>query len=126
MCWTTVDPSRAPAGKHTLYIYHFEPYHLRGRGKVGCDQAGSGRWLSADGSRPLYQYGEGEHSGTLDLYTLGLRAFPIPLGSWGFHAHWDIFASDYGEPASSGMEQFSDAREEALPLWSLAPVRMQG
>ncbi|MBI4330742.1 MAG: NAD(P)/FAD-dependent oxidoreductase [Chloroflexi bacterium] len=29
---TLCDPSRAPAGKHTLYLYHYEPYDLKGGG----------------------------------------------------------------------------------------------
>lgn len=30
VCQTRVDPTRAPQGKHTLYVYHLEPYHLQG------------------------------------------------------------------------------------------------
>ncbi|MFC2019081.1 phytoene desaturase family protein [Chloroflexota bacterium] len=29
-CSTIYDPSRAPDGKHTLYLFHFEPYNLKG------------------------------------------------------------------------------------------------
>lgn len=29
ICWSIVDPSRAPSGKHTLYLYHYEPYSIR-------------------------------------------------------------------------------------------------
>ncbi|MBI2847627.1 MAG: NAD(P)/FAD-dependent oxidoreductase [Chloroflexi bacterium] len=29
---TIFDPSRAPEGKHTLYLYHYEPYNLKGGG----------------------------------------------------------------------------------------------
>lgn len=32
---TLADPSRAPEGKHTLYLYHFEPYSLQGKGPTG-------------------------------------------------------------------------------------------
>jgi phytoene dehydrogenase-like protein len=35
---TIVDPTRAPAGKHTLYLYHFEPYHLRDGGAAAWDK----------------------------------------------------------------------------------------
>ena len=35
---TIVDPTRAPAGKHTLYLYHFEPYHLRDGGAAAGDK----------------------------------------------------------------------------------------
>jgi len=35
---TVVDPTRAPAGQHTLYLYHFEPYHLRDGGAAAWDQ----------------------------------------------------------------------------------------
>jgi phytoene dehydrogenase-like protein len=31
-CWTIIDPSRAPEGKHTLYIYHLEPFHVKDGG----------------------------------------------------------------------------------------------
>jgi phytoene dehydrogenase-like protein len=34
---TRCDPTRAPAGKHTLYLYHFEPYHLRDGGAAAWD-----------------------------------------------------------------------------------------
>ncbi|OPL14268.1 MAG: hypothetical protein AVO39_09345 [delta proteobacterium MLS_D] len=34
---TVVDPTRAPAGKHTLYLYHFEPYNLRDGGAAAWD-----------------------------------------------------------------------------------------
>ena len=29
ICPTIYDPTRAPAGKHTLYLYHYEPYELK-------------------------------------------------------------------------------------------------
>ena len=35
---TTVDPTRAPTGKHILYLYHFEPYHLRDGGAAAWDR----------------------------------------------------------------------------------------
>ena len=35
---TIADPSRAPAGKHTLYLYHFEPYNLRDGGAAAWDK----------------------------------------------------------------------------------------
>ena len=35
VCQTRFDPTRAPEGKHTLYLYHLEPYHLQG---------GASRW----------------------------------------------------------------------------------
>jgi len=35
---TKVDPTRAPAGKHTLYLYHYEPYHLRDGGAAAWDK----------------------------------------------------------------------------------------
>ena len=35
LCQTCLDPTRAPEGKHTLYLYHLEPYHLQG---------GAARW----------------------------------------------------------------------------------
>ncbi|MBN2398399.1 MAG: NAD(P)/FAD-dependent oxidoreductase, partial [Deltaproteobacteria bacterium] len=35
---TIVDPTRAPAGKHTLYLYHYEPYRLRDGGAAAWDE----------------------------------------------------------------------------------------
>ncbi len=35
---TLVDPSRAPEGKHSLYLYHFEPYSLRDGGPARWDE----------------------------------------------------------------------------------------
>lgn len=37
-CATLFDPSRAPEGKHTLYLYHFEPYNLRKKVASGWDE----------------------------------------------------------------------------------------
>lgn len=45
ICWTLVDPSRAPAGKHTLYLYHYEPYDIR----EGAAQWDELRQATADG-----------------------------------------------------------------------------
>lgn len=35
---TIYDPSRAPAGRHTLWLYAFAPYELQGLGAKGWDQ----------------------------------------------------------------------------------------
>ncbi|MFC2018196.1 phytoene desaturase family protein [Chloroflexota bacterium] len=35
---TLADPSRAPQGKHTLYLYHFEPYNLKEGGAAKWDE----------------------------------------------------------------------------------------
>ncbi|MBI4286631.1 MAG: NAD(P)/FAD-dependent oxidoreductase [Chloroflexi bacterium] len=35
---TLVDPTRAPAGKHTLYLYFYEPYNLKDGGPQGWDK----------------------------------------------------------------------------------------
>ena len=32
-----MDPTRAPEGKHTLYLYHYEPYNLK-EGAARWDQ----------------------------------------------------------------------------------------
>lgn len=37
VCWTIVDPTRAPEGKHTLYLYHYEPYELKDGGADAWD-----------------------------------------------------------------------------------------
>lgn len=34
---TMADPTRAPEGKHTLYLYHYEPYDLRDGGAAKWD-----------------------------------------------------------------------------------------
>jgi phytoene dehydrogenase-like protein len=34
---TLVDPTRAPKGKHTLYLYHYEPYNLKDGGPARWD-----------------------------------------------------------------------------------------
>ena len=36
-CWTPLDPTRAPEGKHCLYIYHYEPYDLKDGGAAAWD-----------------------------------------------------------------------------------------
>lgn len=35
---TICDPTRAPAGKHILYLYHFEPYNLHDGGSLAWDR----------------------------------------------------------------------------------------
>jgi phytoene dehydrogenase-like protein len=35
---TMFDPSRAPEGKHTVYLYHYEPYNLFDGGPVRWDE----------------------------------------------------------------------------------------
>ena len=35
---TTFDPTRAPKGKHTLYLYHFAPYNLKDGGAARWDE----------------------------------------------------------------------------------------
>lgn len=35
---TLADPSRAPQGKHVLYLYHYEPYFLRDGGPARWDE----------------------------------------------------------------------------------------
>ncbi|MGA2670536.1 MAG: hypothetical protein ABSF21_03860 [Dehalococcoidia bacterium] len=35
---TLADPTRAPEGKHTLYLYHFEPYNLKDGGPARWDE----------------------------------------------------------------------------------------
>jgi phytoene dehydrogenase-like protein len=38
VCTTLFDKTRAPQGKHTLFLYHFEPYNLREGGAAQWDQ----------------------------------------------------------------------------------------
>ncbi len=35
---TTLDPTRAPEGKHTLYLWHYEPYNLKDGGPAKWDE----------------------------------------------------------------------------------------
>jgi phytoene dehydrogenase-like protein len=37
-CVTRLDPTRAPEGKHTLYLYHYAPYDLVDGGAIKWDQ----------------------------------------------------------------------------------------
>ena len=39
---TLHDPSRAPEGKHTIYIYHYEPYNLKDGGPARWDEIKEG------------------------------------------------------------------------------------
>ena len=38
ICLTLHDKTRTPAGKHTLFLYHLEPYHLKEGGAARWDQ----------------------------------------------------------------------------------------
>ncbi len=37
-CTTVLDPTRAPAGKHTLYLWHYMPYYLKDGGPKKWDE----------------------------------------------------------------------------------------
>jgi len=37
-CPTLADPTRAPEGKHTLYLYHYAPYNLKDGGPARWDE----------------------------------------------------------------------------------------
>ncbi|MGB5156128.1 phytoene desaturase family protein [Desulfobacterium sp. N47] len=37
-CSTVLDPTRAPAGKHTLYLWHYVPYYLKDGGPAKWDE----------------------------------------------------------------------------------------
>jgi phytoene dehydrogenase-like protein len=38
VCQTMLDPTRAPKGKHTLYLYHYAPYDLADGGPQKWDE----------------------------------------------------------------------------------------
>jgi len=40
ICATRYDPTRAPEGKHTLYLYSFQPYELKDGGAAKWDEIG--------------------------------------------------------------------------------------
>ena len=103
---TLADPTRAPEGKHTLYLYHYEPYYLKDGGGAGWDEIeqevadailqkarehttnlGSdnilSRWITSpldtESASPGFRAGDIMHIGTfLDQY-LSNR----PLPGWG-------------------------------------------
>jgi len=107
ICWTIVDPTRAPAGKHTLYLYHYEPYKLRDGGAARWDEIKQevadgvlgylrtrttnmgdgnllGRWIGSpldyERRQPSFVEGDWLHFG-MDLYqNLGNRPFPGQSG----------------------------------------------
>ena len=66
-CQSLHDPSRAPAGKHTLYLYEYAPYHLK--------EGGSARW-----DEIRQQYAES----VLDF----LRKYTTNMGSENIIGQW--------------------------------------
>jgi phytoene dehydrogenase-like protein len=103
---TIVDPTRAPAGKHTLYLYHYEPYHLRDGGAAAWDRVKQevadqvldtarrhctnlddrnilGRWIASpldyERMNPALIEGDIGHIGSFLSQSLGNR----PLPGWG-------------------------------------------
>ena len=106
MCCTLVDPTRAPEGKHTLYLYHYEPYSLKDGGPAKWDEIkqevadavletarkhttnmGSenilGRWIASpldiERDNPAFVHGDLNHIGAFFNQYLSNR--PIP--GWG-------------------------------------------
>ena len=102
VCWTIIDPSRAPAGKHTLYLYHYEPYNLKG-GAARWDEIKQevadgvlktlqdhttnmgkenilGRWISSpldfERNNPSWVQGDFMHIGSYLHQNLGNRPLP--------------------------------------------------
>ncbi|MGS0763425.1 phytoene desaturase family protein [Syntrophomonas curvata] len=102
MTLTRWDTSRAPAGKHTLYLYHYEPYNLAG-GAQRWDEIkeqvadeilnnyrkrttnmGSeniiGRWISSpldkERRNPAWIQGNFNHIGSQLIQQYGNRPFP--------------------------------------------------
>jgi len=98
---TKWDPTRAPAGKHVLYLYHFEPYNLRG-GAQRWDEIGEavaddilahyaahatninsdniiGRWfntpLDLERRNPAWIHGNSNHLGAQLIQQYGNRPF---------------------------------------------------
>jgi len=79
-CRLPLPPSRshtAPAGKHTLYLYHFEPYLCGAAPPPGTKKRKESRISSGDGAPPLYQPDSGIFL-TLDRKPPGLRTADPP------------------------------------------------
>ena len=101
LCATKWDPSRAPEGKHVLYLYHFEPYKLKG-GAQRWDEIGEqvademlmhykeratnitsdniiGRWfntpLDLERRNPAWIQGNSNHLGAQLIQQFGNRPF---------------------------------------------------
>lgn len=105
---TLFDPSRAPAGKHTLFLYHYEPYQLKDGGAARWDSIGQqvadsiletarahttnlgnenilGRWmmnpLDLERYNPAMQRGDHGHIGHFLTQMFANR----PLPGWGHY-----------------------------------------
>jgi phytoene dehydrogenase-like protein len=106
VCATLVDPTRAPQGKHTLYLYHYEPYELAGGGAARWDEVRQeiadsviqtsrkyitnlgpenilGRWMASpldlERTNPAFINGDCMHIGLFLSQYLSYR----PLPGWG-------------------------------------------
>jgi len=85
-CSTLFDASRAPAGKHTLYLFHFEPYKLKD---------GAARWDEikedvADGILETLQ----EHTTNMDSKNILAKSVFSPLDFERYNASW-VEGDDY-------------------------------
>jgi phytoene dehydrogenase-like protein len=107
-CHTLWDKTRAPEGKHTMYLYHYEPYNLRGgaarwdeiREQVSdeilngiCARTENltrdkviGRWISSplDNERrnPAWIEGNFNQIGSYLFQQFGNRPFPGPVAGF--------------------------------------------
>lgn len=106
VCCTLADQTRAPQGKHTLYLYHYEPYKLKDGGAARWDDIKQeiadavlrttrqhatnlgaenilGRWISSpldfERTNPAWQGGDLLHIGAFLSQYLSNR----PLLGWG-------------------------------------------
>ena len=100
---TIADPTRAPAGKHTLYLYHFEPYHLRDGGAAAWDQVKNqiADQVLETARRHCTNLDDSNILGTWTASPPRLRKNEPRLDGRRYWAHWIFPQSMLRKPASS-------------------------
>ncbi len=106
ICSTLYDKTRAPEGKHTLYLYHFEPYSIQEGGPQKWDEVGE---EIADG---LLESLRNRTTNMADDNILG-RSFDTPLDFERYNPSWPG-----GNFMHIGSHIWQNMGNRPLPGWS--------
>ena len=104
ICPTLFDPTRAPEGKHVLYLHHYEPFYLRG----GPERWDKVRQEVADGVLKTFQ----EHTTNMGPENILSRFICSPLDFSRWNPAWIE-----GDPSHIGQFLHQYLSNRPLPGW---------
>ena len=112
VCQTYHDPSRAPEGKHTLYLYEYAPYHLKSGGPKKWDE------IKQDYANTSLGYLREYTTNMGDENIIGRFArSPIDSERW----NWANLEGDF---AHIGSQLWQSMGNRPLPIWNYrTPVK---